>query len=631
MYGWTGTILRVDLTTGQISKLPLTEAFARKWLGGEGFGARYLWDEVGPEVEDGLDPRNLLIYTTGPLTGTLAPSSGRLEIVTKSPITNIFGDTNAGGHFAPELKNAGYDLLIISGRSEKPAYLWIDDDRVEIRDARHLWGKTVPETDEAIKKEVGDKGIQVSCIGPAGENLVRFAILMNNLSRAPGWTGCGAVAGSKKLKAVAVRGTGGVKIARPAEFEAACLKARARVRNLGFLPTMRKMGTMFLVRAMYTHGYGQIHNYNIAQCPESHLEQICGEKYAGENVDGNEGCFGCELHCSHFSSVKKGQYKGSRGGGFEYGATTGFYYAYGSPDLDFALAAAKYCNDVGMDATEPGFLLAWATDCYQRGLLTAEDTGELVLDWGDQKVAWAIFEKIVHREGFGNILAEGLSRAARAVGKGTEHFAHTIKGRNSEESSIRANYSFALSSSTSTRGGDHLKGFPMFTNLGASSKLSEETWGHPEAGDPRSPRGKARMVAYNRNICTLVDIIGSCKMPSRWLAPRDGLVESEYAPMVSAATGIDFSPEDLIKIAERVYNLERAYNARLGLTRKDDTIPEKYFQEPFEDGPLKGYKHSEEDFNCMLDEYYDYCGWDRETGWPKRKTLERLDLGDVEL
>lgn len=629
MYGWMGTILRIDLTTGEIKKEPLELDFARKWLGGEGFGAKYLWDEVGPEVEDGLDPRNLLMYTTGPLTGTLAPSSGRLEIVTKSPITNIFGDSNAGGHFAPELKSAGYDLLIIKGKAEKPVYIWIDDDTVEIRDARQLWGKNVPETDAAIKNELGDDGIQVSCIGPAGENLVRFAILMNNLSRAPGWTGCGAVAGSKKLKAIAVRGTKGVTIARPAEFEESCRAARLRIRNLGFLPTMRKMGTMFLVRAMYTHGYGQVHNYNIAQCSPEHLEQISGERFAAEYPDKNEGCYGCELHCSHFSSIKKGPYAGQAGGGYEYGATTGFYYAYGSPNLDFVLAAAKFCNDVGMDSTEAAFLLAWATDCYQRGILTGADTNGLELDWGGEAVGMELLKKMVSREGFGDILAEGVARAAARVGRGSEYHAHTIKGRNSEESSVRANYSFALASATSTRGADHLKGFPMFTNLGASPELSEKTWGHREAGNPRSPRGKAGMGAYVRNICTLVDLIGSCKMPSKWLAPRDGLIESEYAPMVAAATGIDFTPEELMTVAERVYNLERAYNARLGMTRKDDTIPEMYFKEPFESGPLKGYKHSEEDFNSMLDEYYDYCGWDKETGWPTRETLERLAMPEV--
>ncbi|MBI4330313.1 MAG: aldehyde ferredoxin oxidoreductase C-terminal domain-containing protein, partial [Chloroflexi bacterium] len=368
---------------------------------------------------------------------------------------------------------------------------------------------------------------------------------------------------------------------------------------------------------------------NIAQCPESHLEQISGEKFAEEYIDSNEGCYGCELHCSHFSSVKKGPYAGAMGGGYEYGATTGFYYAYGSPGLDFVLAATRYCNDVGMDSTEPGFLLAWSTDCYQRGIINSEDTGGLALDWGDHKVAMEVMRKIVSRDGFGNVLAEGLSRAARAMGKGSEYHAHTVKGRNSEESSIRANYSFALSSSTSTRGGDHLKGFPMFTNIGASKKLSQEAWGHPEAGNPHSPLGKSKMNAYVRNICTLVDIIGSCKMPSKWLAPRDGLVEDEYAPMVSAATGIDFSGADLMTIAERVYNLERAYNARLGLTRKEDTIPEMYFREPFGDGPLKGYKHSEEDFNRMLDDYYDYCGWDRETGWPRAETLKRLCMEDV--
>ncbi|MDZ4247253.1 MAG: aldehyde ferredoxin oxidoreductase N-terminal domain-containing protein, partial [Dehalococcoidia bacterium] len=229
MFGWAGTILDVNLSSGEIIKKPLLPGFARKWLGGEGFGAKILWDLVGPEVSDALDEGNVLIYTTGPLTGTLAPSGGRLEIITKSPLTGSFGDSNAGGHFAPELKNAGYDAIIIRGRAAAPVYLWIGDEVVQIRDAQHLWGKPVSETDKTLKKELGDENIQVSCIGPAGEHQVRFAILMNNLTRAPGWAGCGAVAGSKNLKAVVVRGTGGVTIAEPDVFHQACLSAREKV------------------------------------------------------------------------------------------------------------------------------------------------------------------------------------------------------------------------------------------------------------------------------------------------------------------------------------------------------------------------------------------------------------------
>ncbi|MBI4331180.1 MAG: aldehyde ferredoxin oxidoreductase family protein [Chloroflexi bacterium] len=628
MHGWAGTILRVDLTTGETKKLPLEESFARKWLGGEGFGAKYLWDEVGPEVEDGLDPRNLLMYTTGPLTGTLAPSSGRLEIVTKSPITNIFGDTNAGGHFAPELKNAGYDLLIISGKADKPVYLWIDDDSVEIRDARQLWGKTVPETDEAIKKEVGDKWIQVSCIGPAGENLVRFAILMNNLSRAPGWTGCGAVAGSKNLKAVAVRGTKGVRIARPAEFEAACWRARERVTALQSLPVMRKMGTMMLIRNMHLGGYLHKHNYGVTQVTAEEMERVSGDRFAQEYVQKSLGCYGCAMHCSHFCVIKEGPYAGTQGEGYEYGSLDGYILWGGSLNLAYGIHATKFCNDYGLDSTEPGELIAWATDCFQRGIINAEDTGGLVLNWGDQKMGMELMRRIVYREGFGDVLAEGLWRASRKIGKGSEYYAPTIKRKQSQEKPTRASYACALLSATSTRGADHLKGFPSFERRHLSPEMGRKVWDNPHVVNPRSSEGKIPMAVYYRLMCTLGDLLGVCKFVGRWFNPLDGLMEKDWAEMTSLATGVDFSPEELLTICRRVYTLEQAYNHRLGLSRKDDTIPKMFFQEAFNTGPLQGHVLKEKEFQKMLDEYYDYWGWDR-NGTPTRKALEALDLPDV--
>ncbi len=628
MFGWAGAILRVNLTNGEISKPPLDEAFARKWLGGEGFGAKYLWDEVGPEVEDGLDPRNLLMYTTGPLTGTLAPSSGRLEIVTKSPITNIFGDSNAGGHFAPELKNAGYDLLIITGKSEKPVYLWIDDDKVEIRDAKHLWGKTVPETDAAVKQELGDKGVQVSCIGPAGENLVRFAILINNLSRAPGWTGCGAVAGAKKLKAVVVRGTKGVKVAQPREFEEACREARQKVLALQSLPVMRKMGTMMLIRNMYMGGYLHKRNYGITQVAEEEMEKINGDRFAAEYVTKSLGCYGCAQQCSHFCVIKDGPYAGTQGEGYEYGSMDGYLLWGDSLNLAYGIAASKFCNDYGLDTTEPGELIAWATDCFQRGILNTEDTGGLILDWGDEKMGMNLLRMMTYREGFGDVLAEGMWRAAQKLGKGSEYYAPTIKKKQSQEKPTRASYACALLSATSTRGADHLKGFPSFERRHLSPELGQKVWNNPHVVNPRSPIGKVPMAVYYRLTCTLGDLLGTCKFVGRWFNPLDGLTEGDWARMTSLATGLDSSGEELLNIARRVYTLEQAYNVRLGIRRKDDTIPQMFFKEPFNVGPLKGHVLKEADFQKMLDEYYDYWGWDKE-GVPGKEALEKLDLGDI--
>lgn len=627
MFGWAGAILEIDLSSSKIEKKPLEADFARKWIGGEGFGAKVLWDEVGPEVEDGLDPRNVLIYATGPLNGTMAPSSGRLEIVTKSPLTGIFGDSNAGGHFAPELKHAGYDFVVIKGRADRPVYIWIDDDIVEIRKAAHLWGKTIPETDAAIKAAVGDKNIQVSCIGPGGENRVRFAIIMNNLVRAPGRTGAGAVAGSKNLKAVAVRGTRGIKIARPDEFERACREAREKVRKNPQSKTLARMGTMYLFRQMYVGGYAPLHNYSRSSCPPDYYQKVSGEEFVENFTYGRQGCHACEVQCDHSVAVKEGQYKGVYGGGFEFGCLAPYIFWYGCDNLALAVAATKYCNDNGIDGAEPGVLLAWATDCYKRGILTEDDTDGLEMDWGNEKVALQILEKIIHREGFGDLLAEGLGRAARKLGRGSEYFAQTIKGRPSLEAGVRATYGTALASVTSTRGADHLKGLPHFEYASLSQDRSLQRWGHPKTGDGRSPEGKAPMTAYGQALHTIMDMLGTCKFHTR--LALEGLNEEDFARLLSYATGLDLSAQELMTAADRVYNLERAYNARLGISRKDDILPEMYFKEPLQGGPLSGQIIDNAGFNLMLDDYYRYRGWDVATGIPLRATLEGLGLEEV--
>ena len=628
MFGWSGSILEIDLSSGKITKEPLELDFARKWIGGEGFGAKILWDEVGPDVEDGLDPRNVLIFASGTLNGTLAPSSGRFEVVTKSPLTGIFGDSNAGGHFGPEFKRAGYDVIVIRGRAEKPVYVWIDDDAVEIRSAAHLWGKNVPESDAAIKAELGDKDIHVSCIGPAGEKQVRFAIIMNDLVRAPGWTGSGAVAGSKNLKAIAVRGTHGIRIARPEEFEKACRNAREKVRKNPQSKTLARLGTMYLARQFQMGGYASLRNFTEATCHPDYFQKISGENFAGNYTYGRIGCHGCEVQCGHKVAVKDGPYQGVHGGGgFEFGSIGPYIFWYGSDNLSLAVAAAKYCNDNGIDGTEPGMLLAWATDCYKRGILTKDDTDGLELDWGAEDVALEVLSKINSREGFGNLLAEGLARAAKKLGRGSEYFAQTIKGRPSLEAGVRGTYGTALASVTSTRGADHLRGWPHFEYADLPEERSLKRWGHRKTGDGRSPEGKAPMTAYDQSLHIIMDLLGACKFHTR--LALEGLNEDDFSAMLSAATGLDITTQELMTASDRVYNLERAYNVRLGLGRKDDMLPEMYFNEPMRGGPLSGFSIDRAGFEKMLDDFYAYRGWDVGTGIPTRKTLENLELKDV--
>ncbi|MDP2718343.1 MAG: aldehyde ferredoxin oxidoreductase family protein [Dehalococcoidia bacterium] len=627
MYGWAGTLLEIDLTENKVTKKSLDPEFARKWIGGEGFGAKILWDEVGPEVKDGLDPGNVLIFATGPLNGTMASASGRLEIVTKSPLTGIFGDSNTGGHLAPEIKQAGYDAVIVKGKAEKPVYIWIDDENVQIRNASHLWGKSIPETDEAIKTELRDREVQVSCIGPAGENLVRFAVIINNLVRAPGWVGGGAVAGSKNLKAVAVRGTKGIRIARPEEFLEACLESRRKVRKHPLFNTLRRIGTMYLVRQFLAGGYFPLQNFTKATCPPEYFQNINGEYWAENYTDDLQGCHGCEVHCGHGVSVKSGPYKANYGHGFEFGSLAPWISWYGSANLSFAIAAAKYCNENGIDGTEPGMLLAWATDCYKRGLLSRDETDGLELNWGSEAVAFEILRKIRDREGFGDLLADGLAMAAKKLGRGSEYYAQTIKGRPSLEAGVRGTYGTAIASATSTRGADHLKGWPHFEYGAFPEERSLKRWGHPKTGDGRSPEGKAPMTVYNQHIHTMIDLLGTCKFHTR--LSLEGPNEDDFARLLTYTTGMEISSAELMTAAERVYNLERAYGSRLGITRKDDTLPPMYFKEPLDGGPFSGQLIQESGFNLMLDDYYRLRGWDVKTGIPLPEKLKELGMEDV--
>ncbi|MBM2832660.1 MAG: aldehyde:ferredoxin oxidoreductase [Dehalococcoidia bacterium] len=626
-YGWAGTILDVDLNNRRVTKKPLDEVFALKWLGGEGFGARFLWENVGPEIEDGLDPRNVLIYAASPLTGTMTPGAGRLEIISKSPITGLFGDTNSGGHFAPELKQAGYDALIIRGKADKPVYIWIDDDRVEIRDAAHLWGRTIPETDRLLREEVKDENIQISCIGPAGEKLVRFAIMMNNIFRAPGWAGCGGVAGSKNLKAVAIRGTRGIRIARPAEFEKLAWQARQTVKDLKSYTTFRRMGTMYLMKAQYNRGVAMLRNFNESQCSDEYLEKVSGDHWAENYAVSTSGCHGCSLHCKHFATIRNGPYAGLATECSEFGTISPWTYWYGSGNVEFAMAAANYCNDYGMDATEAGMLMAWLADCMQRGVLTGKDASGLAVDWGDEKAALELMRLIVQREGIGDLLAEGLYRAARSFGPEAQKYAYTIKGKISVEGNPRGIYGCALATTTSTRGADHLKGWNWLEILSASPKMSERYFGSPHTSDSRTPLDKGKETIFVQHMCTLMDTVGACKHQSH--PPLDGATAEDYARLVSAATGHEMSGDDMMATAERIWNQEKAFNIRAGARRHDDSLPKRYYEVPINKGPLDGFQIEKEKFEAMLSEYYELRGWDPESGFPRRATLERLGLQDV--
>jgi len=624
-YGWTGGVLRVDLTKNKVTKIELNKEHAKNLIGGRGINSKILFDETKQGI-DALSPENLLIFGTGPLDGTLSPSSGRYTVTAKSPLTGILGDANSGGFWGPELKFAGYDHIVVKGRAKEPVYLWVDDDQVEVRRGTHLWGKDTWETDKAIKQETGDNSIQVACIGPAGEKLVRFACAVNNLSRAAGRTGMGAVMGSKNLKAIAVRGTKEISIARPKAFEKAAKEIREQIHSDPYYKMLRNLGSNLLVITLNRVGNLGYRNSQSGTWDEA--MKVSGEALLEKYVVRHKSCFGCGIQCSRYYLVQDGEYKGTKGEGPEYNTIQAFGPSCGNADLASILYANNMCNKLGLDTISAGNAIAWAMECYQRKILTKEDTGGIELDWGDHNTINELIEKIGRREGFGDILAEGTLKAAMKLRKGKEYVIHS-KGNPWTGSDQRSKKGGVLAYITSTRGADHLRGLPCaeeaITVL--SPEVYQKLYGIEKIGDPTSTVGKAPLVIWNENLCAVADALEICKFSTAWFLVFRGARFKELSELFSAATGIDMNEKDMVKVGERIINVERAFNVREGISRKDEKVP-KRFMEPSPSGRYEGHSTKPQELKVMLDEYYKLRGWEVATGIPNRKKLEEIGLRD---
>ena len=624
MHGWMGTILRIDLTEGTIKKESLPEDFAKKYIGGAGFGTRILWDEVGPEVKV-YDPENKLIFAVGPLNGTLIPSSGRFNIVTKSALTGGFGDSSIGGSWGPEMKYAGYDAMIIQGKAEKPVYVWIDDDNVEIRNANHLWGQDVWKTEDELREEIGDPSVAVLSIGPAGENLVRGACPVCNRSRVGGWGGCGPVMGSKNLKAIVVRGSKSVTFADPKGF---IVRNDEVIKEMWESPTLKGLseeGMPGLTPVFQTIPTGTTCSYNwkVAKLEEDKFE-LCAPAYLKETqYVKSKGCFSCPIHCSHWLRVKDGKYAGTEGEGFEWNAQ-GESFKMGIFNQEFMTKFNNVVNYLGLDIDEPACSIAWAMECYENGILTKEDTGGLDLTWGNEEVVLELLHMIAYRKGFGDLLAEGTYAAAMKVGQGSERYLNTGKGNCEARWDHRWGYGWALGQAVSTRGPDHLKGcmVPEFFD----SREMEEALGLPTNSlNCEATEGKGELTVYGERISILCDAVTMCKFPS--VMNHTMIRDVTWASLIKPVTGWDITTEEIIECADRINALQKAYNVRCGIgTRDHDFLPRRIHEDPIDTSiPIIPRDVLEK----MKDDYYAARGWDVATGLPTRKSLEKLGLKDV--
>jgi len=592
MGGWVGKIARVNLSTGKVTFQELPKEMAVAYLGGRGFGARILYDEVCPSVEP-FSPDNLLIFATSPLTGTKAPSSARFSVTTKSPLTGTIVDSNSGGKTGLRLKGAGYDVLIISGKAERPVWLLVDESGIKINDAGSLWGKDVDETTESLLAQVTNPSIaSVACIGPAGENLVRFAAIMSDNSRAVGRGGVGAVMGSKNLKAVVTSGNKSTAIADNETLDFIVYEARKVIKqspitSIG-LPTY---GTAALVKVMDM--MGAFPNYNFTESTSEHINDVSGETLKERLFVKQKACWGCPIGCTQLTKTSKGE-----GEGPEYESLWALGPECGIYDIE-AIADANYlCNRLGLDTMSAGVTIGCAMEMTRRGIV---DAG---VKFGDAQSMLDAIGDIAYRRKQGDALAEGSRRFAEKYG--TPEFAMQVKGMELPAYEPRAMGVQGLSFATSNRGGCHLRG----------NMLGAEILGVPKIVDHSGATGTVGLLIYNQHVSAAFDSVGVCKFAG--FAVSDELI----ARMMTAITGIEFVPQNLHVVGERIWNLERLYNLREGFTNKDDTLPIRLMEEPLKSVAAKGRVVN---LAPQLEEYYCYRSWDP-NGVPKKEKLKQLGL-----
>jgi len=613
---WAGKILRVNLTAGTVKSEPLNMEWAKAYLGSRGLGSKYLVEEVDPKV-DPLSPDNKIIWATGPLTGTMASTGGRYTVITKGPLTGAIACSNSGGYWGAELKMAGWDMVIFEGASAKPVYLYINDDVAELRDASHLWGKSVWDTEEILKTSLQDPLLRISSIGLAGENKVLYAAIVNDLHRAAGRSGVGAVAGSKNLKAIAVRGTKGVgnvkdpKAFMKATFEKKKILAENAVTGQG-LPTY---GTQVLMNVINEIGALPTRNHRDVQFEGA--KDISAEAMATPRAsDGkaqlvtNQACFGCTIACgriskidqTHFSVQNKPQYWGATGG-LEYEAAWALGAANGVNDLEALQYANTICNEQGMDPISFGATIGAVMELYEMGVLTKEQIG-IEAPFGSAQALCELADMTATGVGFGKEIALGSKRLCEKYGH--PELSMSVKGQEFPAYDSRGIQGMGLTYATSNRGACHLRSYTV----------ASEVLGIPVKTDPLTADGKPELVKAFQDATAAFDSAGICIFTSfAW-----GL--ADVAPQVAAACGDEYTTEELEKIGERIWNMEREFNNAAGFTAKDDNLPPRLLNEPAKVGPAKGLVNKLPE---MLPKYYAVRGWDTE-GRPTAATKARLGL-----
>ncbi|MHC4640669.1 MAG: aldehyde ferredoxin oxidoreductase family protein [Planctomycetota bacterium] len=597
MAGYCGKLLRVNLSTGEISKEDLDVALARKFVGGRGLATYLLSQEVDPGVEP-LEPANKIIFATGPLTGSRAPASGRHMVVTKSPLSGTAASSNSGGFWGAELKRAGFDLIIVEGKSEGPCYISIKDDTVEIRDAVKFWGKLVSEVTDLLVEEAGEPKARVLAIGPAGEKLSMLASIMNDKYRAAGRSGVGAVVGSKNLKAIVVRGTGKLEPAKPEVAKEALKKVRKKIQENDVtakgLPTY---GTSVLVNVINELGMYPTNNFQ-----KSHFEtadKVSGEALAEKFLVKNVACYGCPIACGRHSKVD-----GVEAEGPEYETLWAYSADCGVDDLAAVIKANNWCNEYGLDTISAGATIACAMELYEKGIIKPDEIDGPPLKFGSSEAIVEWSRKMGAAEGFGAKLALGSYRLADEYG--VPELSMSVKKLELPAYDPRGVQGHGLQYATSNRGGCHVRGY----------MISPEILGLPEKLDRFSLEGKPVWVKTFQDLTAVIDSLGLCLFTSFALGTDD------YTDLFNAIVGEDWTAEMLLEAGERIWNLERMFNLKAGVLPQEDSLPKRFLEEPIAEGPSKGHVHR---LGELLPQYYEERGWS-EKGIPSETKLAQLGI-----
>ncbi|MBW1713265.1 MAG: aldehyde ferredoxin oxidoreductase family protein, partial [Deltaproteobacteria bacterium] len=616
-------IAYIDLTTQTLTVKTLPRSVFDLYLGGRGLNAKLLFEGQKKGV-DPLGPDNLLIFGTGKLVGTPVPTAGQVTITSKSPATDLYFKSNTGGVWAKALRRAGWDAVVFSGASERPVLVSIDDDQVDFHDAGHLWGKSVRETWTQAQAQLPGRGWDLALIGQAGENLVRYACIMTSLYHAAGRGGLGAVMGSKKLKAVAVRGSGRTAVADEAALEAEVASVLARIKDSVKANLYFDYGTSATVEYVNESWSMPVNNFQ-----KSHLDD--GHKISGSYLvekgymRHGSACSACPLGCHKFFAVKDGPFK-SYSGGPEYETLASLGAGCGITDVEPVLKGAELCNDYGLDTISAGGAIQWLIETVERGVLPPDVAEGLDLSWGNAQTMVTLIQRIALRQGVGDLLAEGTRRAAEKVGGGSWKWAVQANGLEQSRVDTRVAKAYGLAFAVNPRGPDHLHAQPMaeFGHFPEARRLVEKILGSDKYANPTAIEGKPELVRWHEDVFALTDSLGICSFTttSSYIVDLPSLLK-----MVRAALGVDWDETELLKAGQRTIVLERCFNLREN-PRRQDVLPWRLMNDPVAEGPLKGNLNSESELKGMLAKYYELQGYDPATGRPTRAVLSSLGLLD---